>query len=82
MVKNETTNRMELNLQETHLMRRIDEKCTVENPVQIEVNDAAVTIRADRNDFSAATVWNGELMVAFGATASGAFLNLIERLKK
>lgn len=74
MTRNEITNQIELNLQETHLLRRLDEKCVIGNPVEIDINDVPATISADRSGFIA--VWGDKR--AFGVTASNAFLELMK----
>lgn len=79
MVKNSITGAMELNGEECHLLRKLDEEVEKNGTAIVGTNFGDVTVLARRNKFFA--VNTGMAVTAVGVTASVAFLNLAKQLR-
>lgn len=72
-----------MNLQETHLLKRLDEKCKRGNPVEIGINETVATIRCDRSGYIASVHIGGQVVACADIhLASSAFLKLVNRIKR
>lgn len=82
MTTNEINNQTELNLQETHLLRRLDEQVQVRQPKAIETQYGDVIVRKNVvGGFSASINSGKRLNVVFAFTASDAFLKMANKLR-
>lgn len=80
MQLNPITNQMEMNLQETHLLRQLDEEVERNGSAIIGAEPFGdVTVITRKDKFFAVSV--GMAKTAVGVTASSAFLNLASQLR-
>jgi hypothetical protein len=79
---NPITNKLELNLQETHILRRLDESVALGEPKVVETQFGEITVRKNVAGQFTASICTAQLLdVVFDRSTSGAFLKLAGKIR-